>query len=343
MSIPGRCIRVNHGLLRSTQSPLCGQKLPDTISENRLRNTPGRDISIAGKDGGSREDCGFNESVSFAVQCETQGEIDHYWEKLAEGGDPKAQQCGWLKDRYGLSWQVVPALLPGMLQDPDRDKVERVTNALVKTTGKLMDETKDQERVTLNQDRENGIIDGEGIDVWNDELTPCLRDGKTGEIVKTEHKAVNSLAQINKISKEYVWEFDWVKEWNRREKNSEFYKLTVKGIAQTQGIIHIIPKEGFVEAQTMESAPHNREEIVGEENRKYKGVGGHLVAIAVERSIEEGSNGCVGFTSITKRVEQYKKMLHARVVGPAPSGAVRMEITEENAAKLHNKYFGDVE
>ena len=51
----------------------------------------------------------FNEAVSFQVNCETQDEIDYYWEKLAAGGDPKAQQCGWLKDKFGLSWQVVPA------------------------------------------------------------------------------------------------------------------------------------------------------------------------------------------------------------------------------------------
>src|SRR5690554_1668467 len=50
----------------------------------------------------------FNEAVSLQVYCDTQEEIDYYWEKLGEGGDPKAQQCGWLKDRYGLSWQVVP-------------------------------------------------------------------------------------------------------------------------------------------------------------------------------------------------------------------------------------------
>ena len=50
----------------------------------------------------------FNEAISFQVICETQKEIDHYWDKLSQGGDPKAQQCGWLKDKFGLSWQVVP-------------------------------------------------------------------------------------------------------------------------------------------------------------------------------------------------------------------------------------------
>jgi predicted 3-demethylubiquinone-9 3-methyltransferase (glyoxalase superfamily) len=56
----------------------------------------------------------FNEAVSFQVRCNTQGEIDHYWERLSAGGDPKAQQCGWLKDKYGLSWQVVPRKMPDL-------------------------------------------------------------------------------------------------------------------------------------------------------------------------------------------------------------------------------------
>lgn len=50
----------------------------------------------------------FNEAISMQVNCATQDEIDYYWDRLSEGGDPRAQQCGWLKDRYGLSWQVVP-------------------------------------------------------------------------------------------------------------------------------------------------------------------------------------------------------------------------------------------
>lgn len=73
----------------------------------------------------------FTEAVSFSVSCETQDEIDHYWEKLSEGGDEKAQQCGWLKDKYGLSWQVVPTELSGMLQDKDAAKSQRVMSALL--------------------------------------------------------------------------------------------------------------------------------------------------------------------------------------------------------------------
>ena len=74
----------------------------------------------------------FNEAVSFQVICADQKEIDRYWEKLGAAGDPKAQQCGWLKDRFGLSWQVVPAGMAEMLNDPDRAKADRAMTALLK-------------------------------------------------------------------------------------------------------------------------------------------------------------------------------------------------------------------
>ncbi|MGA9852525.1 MAG: VOC family protein [Gammaproteobacteria bacterium] len=73
----------------------------------------------------------FNEATSFQVHCDTQQEVDYYWEALSAGGDPKAQQCGWLKDKYGLSWQVVPTVLPRMLADKDVHKSERVMKALL--------------------------------------------------------------------------------------------------------------------------------------------------------------------------------------------------------------------
>jgi predicted 3-demethylubiquinone-9 3-methyltransferase (glyoxalase superfamily) len=73
----------------------------------------------------------FNEAISFQVHCETQKEVDYYWEKLSEGGDEKAQQCGWLKDKYGVSWQIVPAVLGRMLQDKDAKKSQRVMKALL--------------------------------------------------------------------------------------------------------------------------------------------------------------------------------------------------------------------
>ncbi len=69
----------------------------------------------------------FNEAISFQVFCDTQKEIDHYWEKLTEGGEEV--QCGWLKDRYGVSWQIVPSVLGKLMSDPA--KSERVTKALL--------------------------------------------------------------------------------------------------------------------------------------------------------------------------------------------------------------------
>jgi predicted 3-demethylubiquinone-9 3-methyltransferase (glyoxalase superfamily) len=74
----------------------------------------------------------FNEAISFQVDCATQEEVDFYWQKLSEGGDENAQQCGWLKDKYGLSWQIVPRPLLEMLNDPDAKKSQRVMAAMLK-------------------------------------------------------------------------------------------------------------------------------------------------------------------------------------------------------------------
>lgn len=73
----------------------------------------------------------FNEAVSLQVGCETQEEVDYYWEKLSEGGDERAQQCGWLKDKYGLSWQIIPTILPEMLDSPESPKSQRAMTAML--------------------------------------------------------------------------------------------------------------------------------------------------------------------------------------------------------------------
>ena len=73
----------------------------------------------------------FNEAISLQVYCESQAEIDSYWEKLSQGGDPKAQQCGWLKDRYGLSWQVVPRGMEEMLKSPESAGANRAMGAMM--------------------------------------------------------------------------------------------------------------------------------------------------------------------------------------------------------------------
>ncbi len=74
----------------------------------------------------------FSEAISFFVHCETQEEIDRLWERLSEGGEK--QVCGWLKDKYGLSWQIVPTILGGMLQDGDPEKANRVMQAVLQMT-----------------------------------------------------------------------------------------------------------------------------------------------------------------------------------------------------------------
>ena len=72
----------------------------------------------------------FTEAISFVVNCESQGEMDYFWQKLSEGGEEGV--CGWLKDKYGLSWQIVPNVLGELLQDKNPDKRERVMGALLK-------------------------------------------------------------------------------------------------------------------------------------------------------------------------------------------------------------------
>jgi len=74
----------------------------------------------------------FTEAVSFVVHCKTQEEVDTFWGKLLEGG--QESQCGWLKDKYGLSWQIVPTILAEMLRDPDPQKSKRVLEAMLKMT-----------------------------------------------------------------------------------------------------------------------------------------------------------------------------------------------------------------
>ncbi len=72
----------------------------------------------------------FNHSISLTVSCDTQEEIDRYWDALLQGGTP--EQCGWLKDRYGVSWQIVPKVLSELVADPDREKARRATEAMLR-------------------------------------------------------------------------------------------------------------------------------------------------------------------------------------------------------------------
>jgi predicted 3-demethylubiquinone-9 3-methyltransferase (glyoxalase superfamily) len=73
----------------------------------------------------------FNEAISLQIDCRTQADVDYYWDKLSEGGDHSVQQCGWLKDKFGLSWQVVPTILPEMVGDPKSEKSQRAMAAMM--------------------------------------------------------------------------------------------------------------------------------------------------------------------------------------------------------------------
>lgn len=84
----------------------------------------------------------FNEAISLQVDCETQEEVDYYWQKLSEGGDETAQQCGWLKDKYGVSWQIVPRVLAELLSDADESKSQRAMTAMLQMKKIDIDELK---------------------------------------------------------------------------------------------------------------------------------------------------------------------------------------------------------
>jgi predicted 3-demethylubiquinone-9 3-methyltransferase (glyoxalase superfamily) len=73
----------------------------------------------------------INEAISFEVSCDSQKEIDYFWEKLGVGGDPSAQQCGWLKDKFGVSWQVVPSMMEEMFADPNDPRSQRAMGAML--------------------------------------------------------------------------------------------------------------------------------------------------------------------------------------------------------------------
>ncbi len=102
---------------------------PDVAGTVKHASFQLEDQDFAAMDSAREHQFSFNEAISFVVHCTTQKEIDHYWILSA---DPKAEQCGWLKDRYGVSWQIVPTVLEEMLQDKDPEKVARVTESFLK-------------------------------------------------------------------------------------------------------------------------------------------------------------------------------------------------------------------
>ena len=114
-----------------------GQERHESMSEGKVMTV---EFELEGQrfvalNGGPRYK--FTEAISLIVNCESQEELDYFWNRLSEGGDPSAQVCGWLKDKFGVSWQVVPATLNDMINDVDPEKSERVMKALLQTKTKI--------------------------------------------------------------------------------------------------------------------------------------------------------------------------------------------------------------
>jgi predicted 3-demethylubiquinone-9 3-methyltransferase (glyoxalase superfamily) len=102
---------------------------PDAADSVMFSDFKLHDTWLTAMDSAREHRYGFNEAVSLVIKCETQAEIDYYWEKLS--ADPAAEQCGWLKDKYGVSWQVTPTILDEVMQSGDQAKIARVTQAFL--------------------------------------------------------------------------------------------------------------------------------------------------------------------------------------------------------------------
>jgi predicted 3-demethylubiquinone-9 3-methyltransferase (glyoxalase superfamily) len=113
------------------------QRYPEGVTEGPMAGMGGKVLTSIFEIEGQRFMCldggplwTFNGSISFQVECEDQAEVDHYWGALS--ADPASEQCGWLKDKFGLSWQIIPKRLPELLADPDKEKSGRVLQAMLK-------------------------------------------------------------------------------------------------------------------------------------------------------------------------------------------------------------------
>lgn len=156
--------------------------------------------------------------------------------------------------------------------------------------------------------------DVEMINVFIDELTPCLEDVKTGDIVETEVLRVRRKSFLKKFNSRT----GWYTSWERLADENEIYALVIKGTVDIQGLVAIDPRcdRGALYISWMVTAPHNNREICGEGNQRYYGTGGHLFAIAIMKSVEYGSGGAVfGFASDMEKLKHYEKWFHAEHIG----------------------------
>lgn len=146
------------------------------------------------------------------------------------------------------------------------------------------------------------------MDIEIDEFTPCLRDLKTGKLVDTSYQKI----EINGFTARSLQKNGWNFDWSIPQRNGyQIYKLTLLDDDEIQGLVALknITSDSAVKIDIIESSPHNRGK-----NKKYSGVGGHLLAIAVEKSYNEGNDGMVYFTAKTDLIDCYSNKFGARLV-----------------------------
>lgn len=171
------------------------------------------------------------------------------------------------------------------------------------------------------------------INVWIDEITPCLKDNKTGQLIETEVMKIRRKSTLSAYNKKNGWYVDWTTLFNE----NEIYALVIKGTYDIQGLV-AVKSEPDMYAQFvswMVTAPHNNKMFV--EKKKYNGVGGHLFAIAVQLSIENGYGGYItGFASNKTLEEHYIEQFGAEHIGMLHE--YQFSINEINGKKIKEMY-----
>ncbi|MBQ2935872.1 MAG: hypothetical protein IJD96_06545 [Lachnospiraceae bacterium] len=147
-----------------------------------------------------------------------------------------------------------------------------------------------------------------------DELTPCLINTETGDIVETEVLKISRKSFLKKFNSKTGWYVNW----ELLSKENEIFAVVIKGTVDIQGLVAIDPRRNrdALYVSWMVAAPHNNQEICGVGKQKYYGVGGHLFAVAIQKSMEYGSGGAVfGFANNEERLRHYEKWFHAEHIG----------------------------
>lgn len=173
------------------------------------------------------------------------------------------------------------------------------------------------------------------ITVEIDQITPCLRDAKAGAVVETEVLRVRSKDFIKKFNKKTGWYTNWE---NLLQEN-EIYALVIKGTIDVQGLVAVATNahSDALYVTWMVSSPYNNVEICGENNQRYYGVGGHLFAIAIMKSVEYGCGGAIfGFASSKEKLLHYIKWFQAEPIGILHE--LHFLIADEAAVRIVEEY-----